>query len=80
MALENIQPRDNIVMDRVLIGNRIKKHRENLFILKTKGLFFQYLTHMNNTKLCTFQSSKFYVNRRFPKHQGNCFGSIVVGQ
>ena len=28
------------VVDRVLIGNRIKKHRENLFILKTKGLFF----------------------------------------
>ena len=32
--------RGTIVMDRVLIGNRIKKHRENLFILKTKGLFF----------------------------------------
>ena len=32
--------RATIVVDRVLIGNRIKKHRENLFILKTKGLFF----------------------------------------
>ena len=32
--------RGTIVVDRVLIGNRIKKHRENLFILKTKGLFF----------------------------------------
>ena len=39
MALENIQPRDNIVMDRVLIGNRIKKHRKNLYILKTKALY-----------------------------------------
>ena len=32
--------RGTIVVDRVLIGNRIKKHRENLFILKTKGPFF----------------------------------------
>ena len=40
MALEKIQPRDNsYYTDRVLIGNRKKKHRKNLYILKTKALY-----------------------------------------
>ena len=34
-------------------GTELKKHTKNLYILKLKD-FFQYLTHMNNTKLCTF--------------------------
>ena len=34
MALEKIQPRDNIVMDRVLIGNRIKKTSKKFIYLK----------------------------------------------
>ena len=49
MALEKIQPGDN----RVLIGNRIKKHRKNLYIFKTKALYriiSIFDSHMNNTK------------------------------
>ena len=37
--------RGTIVVDRVLIGNRIKKHGENLFTLKTKGLFSIFDSH-----------------------------------
>ena len=31
--------RGTIVMDRALIGDKIKKHRKNLYILKTKALY-----------------------------------------